>query len=173
MLRKFWPAAVAIIVAIALAGVWLTVRSPSAVGGATVLPVDPEPLIIETAGGERSFTIEVADDPAERERGLMFREAMDDMHGMLFVFEDQREVGFWMKNTPMALDIIFIAQDGTIKGIKRGQPFSEAIVTPGIPVRFVLELKAGTAAENGVAEGDRVRHRAIGQAPGPAMPVQE
>ena len=136
-----------------------------------ILPVDPDPLIVETGQGERSFTIEIADDPGERERGLMFREHMDDDHGMLFVFEDQREVGFWMKNTPMPLDLLFIAQDGTIKAIKQGEPFSEAVISPGVPVRFVLELKAGIAAKNDIVDGDKARHRAINQAPGAAQPV--
>ena len=138
-----------------------------------ILPVDPEPLIVETAEGERSFSIEVADDPGERERGLMFREQMDDDHGMLFVFEDQREVGFWMKNTPMPLDLLFIAQDGTIKAIKQGEPFSEAVISPGVPVRFVLELKAGIAGKNGIVDGEKARHRAINQAAGAAQPVQD
>ena len=120
-----------------------------------ILPVDPEPLIVETSHGERSFTIEIADDPGERERGLMFREDMDDDHGMLFVFEDQREVGFWMKNTPMPLDLLFIAQDGTVKAIKQGEPLSEAVISPGVPVRFVLELKAGIAAKDGIDDGDK------------------
>ena len=103
----------------------------------------------------------------------MFRENMDDDHGMLFVFEDQREAGFWMKNTPMPLDLLFIAQDGTIKAIKQGEPFSEAVISPGVPVRFVLELKAGIAGKNGIVDGDKAEHRAINQAPGAAQPVQD
>jgi uncharacterized membrane protein (UPF0127 family) len=82
---------------------------------------------------------------------------------MLFVFDDQQEVGFWMKNTPMPLDLIFISKNGTVTAIRKGEPFSEALITPGEPVRFVLELKAGTAAKNGLARGDKVRHRAIDQ----------
>ena len=174
MLRKFWLAAVVIILVMVAGVFWLASDSWSVAKGRGMdLPVDPEPLVVETAGGERSFTVEIADDAEERERGLMFREDMDASHGMLFVFEEQREVGFWMKNTPMPLDLIFIAQDGTIKAVKRGQPFSEATISPGVPVRFVLELKAGTAAANGIADGDKVRHRAISQAPGAAQPVQD
>jgi uncharacterized membrane protein (UPF0127 family) len=176
MLRNVWPAAGIAFVAVAVLGIWPAVDRPTATVSAgdqaMILPVDPEPLKIETKAGERSFTIEVADDPVERERGLMFREKMDDDHGMLFVFEDQREVGFWMKNTPLPLDLLFIAQDGTIKAIKQGEPFSEAIISPGEPVRFVLELKAGTSAKNGIAVGDEARHKAIDLAPGPAQPAQ-
>lgn len=174
MLRKFWPAAAAILLLIGATAVWFASDTPTVANSrGMVLPVDPEPLIVETAKGERSFTVEIADTPEERERGLMFREDMDDMHGMLFVFEEQHEVGFWMKNTPMPLDLVFISQDGTVKAVKRGQPFSEASISPGVPVRFVLELKAGTAAKNDVEDGDKVRHKAISLAPGPAQPVQE
>lgn len=174
MVPRYWLAAGALVVAAAAVVLYVGLKSPSSADSrAMILPVDPDPLIVETAHGERSFTIEIADDPAERERGLMFREDMDDTHGMLFVFEDQRDVGFWMKNTPMPLDLVFIAQDGTIKAIKPGVSLSEAVISPGVPVRFVLELKAGIAARNGIADGDRARHRAINQAPGAAQPVAE
>ncbi|RWF39878.1 MAG: DUF192 domain-containing protein, partial [Mesorhizobium sp.] len=123
-----------------------------------------------TKNGKRSFSIEVADTEAEREAGLMFREDMAANHGMLFVFDETRDVSFWMKNTPMALDLIFVGQDGRIRAIKQGEPQSEAIVSPGEPVRFVLELKAGTAARDGIADGDLLRHPAIGTASGPGMP---
>lgn len=128
------------------------------------LPVHPEPLIAETDEGERSFTIEIADDPGERSRGLMFRQEMDEDHGMLFVFEESQPVGFWMKNTPLPLDLVFIGQDGKVRAIERGEPFSEAPITPGEPVQFVLELNAGTAAEAGIENGDLIRHPAISQA---------
>ena len=106
------------------------------------LPVHPEPLIAETDEGERSFTIEIADDPGERSRGLMFRQEMDNDHGMLFVFEESQPVGFWMRNTPLPLDLVFIGQDGKVRAIERGEPFSEAPIAPGEPVHFVLELNA-------------------------------
>jgi uncharacterized membrane protein (UPF0127 family) len=174
MLRKYGLAAGAIVIAIAAVVLYIGLKSPtSADSRAMVLPVDPDPLIVATSHGERSFTIEIADDPGERERGLMFREDMDDAHGMLFVFQDQRDVGFWMKNTPMPLDLLFIAQDGTVKAIKPGVSMSEAVISPGVPVRFVLELKAGIAARNGIVDGDKARHRAINQAAGAAQPVME
>jgi uncharacterized protein len=173
MQRKYWLTAAAVAVAIVLAGYYFGVNTPtSADGRAMILPFDPEQLIVETSKGERPFTIEIADNEVERERGLMFRQSMDDSHGMLFVFEDQRQVGFWMKDTPMPLDLIFISQDGAIKAIKEGEPQSEAVISPGQPVRFVLELKAGIAARNDIVSGDMVRHRAINQAPGPASPVE-
>lgn len=126
-----------------------------------ILPVDPVPLVVETSGGKRSFRIEIADDPIERQRGLMFRDEMDDTRGMLFVFEQTHEAGFWMKNTPMPLDLIFIGEDGLVRAVLPGEPFSEAAISPGVPVRFVLEVKAGIAEKAGVGEGDRIRHPAV------------
>jgi uncharacterized membrane protein (UPF0127 family) len=126
-----------------------------------LLAVEPQPLVAETGAGPRSFTIEIADSADERSRGLMFRETMADDHGMLFIFEQEKPVAFWMKNTPMPLDLVFIDQKGEIRAVLPGEPFSEAVITPGAPVRFVLELKAGTAARNGIAAGDHVRHPAI------------
>ncbi|ESY69614.1 MULTISPECIES: DUF192 domain-containing protein [Mesorhizobium] len=161
----------AVAAVIIAAGAFFYFQVPSAAEGrAMVLPVDPTPLFAVTKSGERSFSIEVADNEAEREAGLMFRENMADDHGMLFVFDETREVNFWMKNTPMPLDLIFVGQDGRIRAIKQGEPQSEAIVSPGEPVRFVLELKAGTAARDGIADGDLLRHPAIGTASGPGMP---
>jgi uncharacterized membrane protein (UPF0127 family) len=130
------------------------------------LPVHPEPLVAETDEGARSFTIEIADDPGERSRGLMFRQEMDNDHGMLFVFEESQPVGFWMRNTPLPLDLVFIGQDGKVRAIERGEPFSEAPIAPGESVQFVLELNAGTAAEAGIENGDLIRHPAISQAAG-------
>jgi uncharacterized membrane protein (UPF0127 family) len=149
----------------------LAVSPPvSADSRAMVLPVDPAPLVALTGRGERRFTIEIADEPAERQAGLMFREHMADDHGMLFVFESIQPVGFWMKNTILPLDLIFIGQDGRIKAIRQGEPESEAVISPDEPVRFVLEVKAGIAAREGIADGDLVRHPAIGTAPVPSEP---
>lgn len=138
----------------------------AAQGQAMELPVHPEPLIAETDEGERAFSIEIADDPDERSRGLMFRQEMDNDHGMLFVFEESQPVGFWMKNTPLPLDLVFIGEDGKVRAIEKGEPFSEAPIAPGEPVQFVLELNAGTAAEAGIENGDLIRHPAISQAAG-------
>lgn len=145
----------------------MAMLAPSAADDrAMMLPADPVPLVAETAAGERSFTIEIADEPQERSAGLMFRETMDDDHGMLFVFAQTQPVGFWMKNTPLPLDLIFIGEDGRVKEIHRGEPFSEALIASEEPVRFVLELKHGTAKRTGVKEGDLIRHPVIGQVSG-------
>jgi uncharacterized membrane protein (UPF0127 family) len=162
MIRKTWLAVAAIVVIIAALGIYLAMPQPTAADSRAMrLPVDPAPLIVETATGERSFRIEVADDQSERSAGLMFRETMNDDHGMLFVFEQTQPVGFWMKNTPMPLDLLFVGQDGKVRDILPGEPFSEAPISPGEPVRFVLEFKRGTAEKAGIRKGDTLRHPAI------------
>jgi uncharacterized protein len=125
------------------------------------LPVDPAPLVVTTAAGQASFTIEIADDDEKRAAGLMFREEMADDHGMLFVFDRTRPVSFWMRNTPMALDLVFIDEDGVVRDILPGVPFSEASIGPRDPVRFVLEIRSGIAQKAGIAAGDRVSHPSI------------
>lgn len=160
MHNRKWRAAGAVVVALA-ALLLLQVQSAFADEQAMILPVDPVPLVAATRAGERSFTIEVADSGAERAAGLMFRKDMADDHGMLFVFQQTRPVGFWMKNTPMPLDLLFIGEDGVIRAIKQGEPQSLAVISSDEPVRFVLELKAGTAARQGIENGDLVKHPVI------------
>ena len=165
MIRKFLLALAAIVVIVGALGFYLGMPGSSA-DQAMRLPVDPTPLVVETAGGERSFTVEIADDRSERAAGLMFRETMDYDHGMLFVFSETKEVGFWMKNTPMPLDIIFVGEDGRVRATLPGEPFSEASISPGGPIRFVLELKRGTAQKAGIKDGDMMRHPAIAEVAG-------
>ncbi|MFB9980150.1 DUF192 domain-containing protein [Mesorhizobium kowhaii] len=164
----------AIVAVVVAAGAYFYSDRPTAADSrAMILPVDPAPLVVVTKGGDRSFSIEVANTAAEREAGLMYRQDMADDHGMLFVFEIQQQVSFWMQNTPMPLDLIFVGQDGKIRAIKHGEPQSEAIISPGVPVRFVLELKAGTAARNGIEYGDLLRHPAVGTVSGPGVPPSD
>lgn len=126
------------------------------------LVTDPAPLKIMTAAGERSFSIEVADTPDRQARGLMFRPSMGDEHGMLFVFSKPRPTSFWMKNTPMKLDLLFIEPDGRINAILPGEPFSEENISPGpVIIGYVLELKQGTSKREGIKVGDLVTHPRI------------
>ncbi len=114
-------------------------------------------VTIETRGGARRFTVEIARSPEQRARGLMFRTELDRNSGMLFVFDQPGIVRMWMKNTLIPLDMLFIAEDGRISRIAaRTTPLSEKTIASGGPVRAVLELPAGTAARLGIAEGDRV-----------------
>ncbi len=148
-----------------LASVPAAMPAMAQMGGQTgqpmLLPVDPAPLVAEAGGKDIRFTVEIADDDAERSAGLMFRRVMPDDRGMLFVFEETRRVAFWMKNTPMPLDLIFADEEGVVVDIRQGVPFSEAAIAPQAPVRFVLEVKAGTAQKAGIAAGDRLRHPVI------------
>jgi uncharacterized protein len=127
-------------------------------GAAWAAPL--ERLSIETRLGQtRAFQVEIADTPATRERGLMFRQTMPADQGMLFDFKSPQDVGFWMENTYLPLDLIFIRADGRIARITRGEPFSRQILPSGEPVLAVLELNAGRSAALGIQPGDLVRHR--------------
>jgi uncharacterized membrane protein (UPF0127 family) len=89
----------------------------------------------------------------------MFRRHMPEGQGMLFDFQREQPTSFWMKNTYIPLDMIFIRGDGRILRIAENTvPLSEALVTSGGPVRAVLEVNAGTARKLGIAPGDRVAH---------------
>jgi uncharacterized membrane protein (UPF0127 family) len=118
-----------------------------------------EPLTVVTASGEHRFMVEIADNDAARQRGLMEREPLPDDRGMLFQFPDVAERGFWMRNTPSPLDIIYIDPHGRIVSIARNTtPMSDEIIPSNGPASGVLELRAGRADEIGARPGDRVRH---------------
>ena len=128
------------------------------------LPV--EPLAIETAAGKRLFRVEVARTEQQRAIGLMWREQMDPDKGMLFDFETERHVVMWMKNTPLSLDMLFIALDGRIATIANyTKPYSTDRIPSGVQVGAVLELVAGSAQRLGIAPGDQVRHSMFGNPP--------
>lgn len=116
-------------------------------------------LLVETASSQFRFEVEIADDPTERAEGLMYRETMADNAGMLFLYSAPQPVQFWMKNTPMSLDIVFVRADGTIARIaERTTPFSEDMIPSGEKVSAVLEVKAGMMHQLGVRVGDRLKH---------------
>ena len=115
------------------------------------------PLSIVTARGTHKFSVEVARNEAEQAQGLMFRTTVPKGTGMLFPMSPPREASFWMKNTLIPLDMIFIRPDGTIARIAaRTTPESLDLVDSGEPVVAVLELDGGAAAAQGIAPGDRV-----------------
>ena len=118
-----------------------------------------EPLSIVTASGEHKFLVEIADDDAERERGLMYRPPLEGDRGMLFQFAAAREQSFWMKNTPSSLDIIYIDPRGRIVSIaKHATPNSDAPIPSNGAANGVLELRAGRTDEIGAKPGDQVKH---------------
>lgn len=114
------------------------------------------PLTIHSASGEHRFIVEIAASPAEQEQGLMFRRSLAPDRGMIFPYDPPQEVGFWMKNTLIPLDMVFIRADGTIARIAHATPLSLDTVPSGEPVAAVLEIAGGRAAELGIREGDKV-----------------
>lgn len=116
-------------------------------------------LEIVTKTGPQRFNIELAVSMAEQEQGLQFRKELAPDYGMLFDFGDEEKVSFWMKNTYVPLDIIFIRGDGTIATIaENAVPLSLDSLPSGEPVRAVLEVIGGTSKRLGIAPGDRVVH---------------
>ncbi len=107
--------------------------------------------------GTVRLAVEVVDDEAGRERGLMNRTSLAADAGMLFVFEDDQRWAFWMEDTLIPLDMIFIARDQTIVDVKENAtPMSRDIIVPSSPCRYVLEVNGGFCAAEGVHAGDRV-----------------
>jgi uncharacterized protein len=112
---------------------------------------------IVSDSGVHAFSVELATNDEERERGLMFRKELPEGHGMLFDFQQDQPVSFWMHNTYISLDMIFIRGDGRILRIEENAtPLSDRLIASGGPVRGVLEVIGGTARKLGIAPGDRV-----------------
>jgi len=124
---------------------------------------DRGPLaVIRGPGAAVEVSLEVAATPAERERGLMYRSSLAEGRGMLFVFDEDRNHSFWMKNTLIPLDMLFIARDGTVVGIHaNATPQSTADIAVGMPSRYVLEVPGGWAARHGISAGARVEFRGV------------
>jgi uncharacterized membrane protein (UPF0127 family) len=117
------------------------------------------PLTIETAAGPRNFTVEIADNDLARERGLMFRTALAADRGMLFDFVEPQETAFWMKNTLIPLDMLFVRADGVIANIKAdAKPGDLNPIPSDGPIRAVIEIAGGGAAKLGIKPGDHVKH---------------
>jgi uncharacterized protein len=120
-------------------------------------------LEIVSKNGTHVFGVEMAITPEEQARGLMFRRELPEKQGMLFDFKREQPTSFWMKNTYVPLDMIFIRADGRILNIAENTvPLSEALVPSSGPVRAVLEVIAGTSKKLGIAAGDRVVHPIFG-----------
>jgi len=120
---------------------------------------DQHALEIVSKTGVHVFKVEIADTEASREKGLMFRKSLPEGQGMLFDFHREQDVSFWMQNTYIPLDMIFIQSDGRILRIAENtEPLSTKLVPSGGPVLAVLEVIGGTASKFGIAPGDRVAH---------------
>jgi uncharacterized membrane protein (UPF0127 family) len=140
---------------------WIALLLAGFVGPA--MAADDARLTIDTDHGPRIFTVELATTPEQMARGLMFRRSLPPDAGMLFVYPDSRPVAFWMKNTLIPLDMLFIAGDGKVSRIvERAVPLSETPISSVDEVRAVLELNGGTAARLGIKPGDVVHDSALG-----------
>jgi uncharacterized protein len=120
-----------------------------------------EPLVIETAAGKKiKFTVEIAETPIEQKIGLMFRTTMPRDHGMLFLSgKEPRQTAFWMQNTRIPLDMIFVRADGVIENIVENAVPGSLEPRPSTgPVTGAIELNGGVTKEQGIAAGDRVIH---------------
>ena len=123
-------------------------------------------LQVVTGSGTHCFQVWVAADDPSRERGLMFVRSLPPDQGMLFLFERPQYAAFWMKNTYLSLDIVFIGQDGVVVNVARTTlPHSLDPIESDAPVKGVLELVAGTTARIGLSAGDRVLHPAFAAQP--------
>ena len=105
---------------------------------------------------EVTLTVEVASRADQRNRGLMFRESLDELAGMLFVFEEDRMGGFWMRNTLIPLDIAYLAADGAVLEVVYGVPLSTEVLRPAQPYRYALEVNGGWFERQGFGVGDVV-----------------
>lgn len=123
-------------------------------------------LVIRTANGPQRFRVELADNDTSRSRGMMFRTSMAPDAGMLFDFKQEQMASFWMRNTLLPLDMLFIKADGTILNIhQRAIPGDETGINSAGPVRAVLEVNGGTASRLGIKAGDKVEHAIFGNPP--------
>lgn len=119
-------------------------------------------LTIANAQGDYAFNVEVVDTPEGRGQGLMFRTSLAPDAGMLFDFKESRPVSFWMQNTLIPLDMLFIRHDGTIANIHvNAKPLDPTSIPSDGPVEFVLEIAGGRSVELGIKAGDTVLHDRI------------
>ncbi|MFA3915677.1 DUF192 domain-containing protein [Ruegeria sp. 2012CJ15-1] len=121
---------------------------------------------LRSSGSELRFRVELADTPQERSRGLMFRESMAPRAGMLFVYEQPQRASFWMKNTLIPLDMIFVDATGTVTHVHhQAIPGDLTAIDGGTGVFSVLEINGGLAKKYGIAPGSVLRHEVFSDGP--------
>ena len=130
--------------------------------GAAQAACRADALDIRGPWGSARFSVELADTPASRAQGLMFRESMPRFSGMFFVFEHPGPVAFWMENTLIPLDMLFADPSGLVTRIHHeAQPLDRTSIPGGTDVQFVLEINGAMARRLGITEGSEIRHPAI------------
>lgn len=133
--------------------------------GATTAVAACSDNVVKVVGdfGQANFKVDLADDEQERARGLMFVENMPTMKGMLFVYEQPRRATFWMRNTLIPLDMLFISPEGAITRIHENAiPLDETAIDGGEGVLAVLEINGGLAERLGITAGAMIQHPAFG-----------
>jgi uncharacterized membrane protein (UPF0127 family) len=126
--------------------------------GLPACQAEPRVSIAAKQGREITFTVEIADTPAKREMGLQYRRELALDRGMIFLFPREEPQSFWMKNTPIPLDMIFISAEQKIVGIvENTAPFSLQARSVSASSKYVLEINGGLSRRYGFAAGDRVR----------------
>ena len=146
LIRKFAAASIAILITLPLAAC-----------------SDEARLVIKSETGDHAFTVEVVDTPELRAKGLMYRQELAPDAGMLFDFKEERPVSFWMMNTYIPLDMIFITAAGEIANVHvNARPHDTTSIPSAGPVQFVLEIPGGRSVELGIEAGDTVEHPRIG-----------
>ncbi len=134
-------------------------------GGAGLAGCSDGQVDIRGTWGSARFSVEIADDPAERARGLMFREELPRSAGMLFVYEEPGPASFWMRNTLIPLDMIFADDRGVVRHVhSRALPGDETMIEGGKDTKVVLEINGGLADAIGILPGSELRHPALGPA---------
>lgn len=162
--KQSYRVLLAVPLAIALAACTMAASSKTVNGceagiakGTSPAGLDQVSLCLISGKKTRNFIVEVARTSEQQQMGMMFRESVADDHGMIFPFPQPKMASFWMHNTPLALDIIFVRADGTIESIaENAVPYSDETVNSGEPVAAVLELRGGLSSELGIAAGDKV-----------------
>jgi uncharacterized protein len=141
---------------------WFVVLTFAILLGVNACGAEPKVTIATKDGRVVTFQVEIADSPAKRELGLQYRRDLAADHGMVFLFPAESVQTFWMKNTPIPLDMIFINRDRKIVGIvEQTTPFSLDPRSVGAPSLYVLEINGGLAKRHGIQAGDGVRFEGI------------
>lgn len=142
----------------------LSVALTVGIGGAVAADCSPETVSLRGDWGRAEFSIEIADTPQLRARGLQGRDHLPSAAGMLFLYESAGPASFWMKDTQIHLDMLFISEAGTVLHIHRNAvPYDTRQIRADGPIAAVLEINGGLSEQFGISEGTEIRHPALDQ----------
>lgn len=137
----------------------LSVALTAGIGGAVAADCSPETVSLRGEWGRAEFSVEIADTPQLRARGLQGRDHLPSAAGMLFLYESTGPASFWMKDTPIHLDMLFISEAGTVLHIHRNAvPYDTRLIRADGPIAAVLEINGGLSEQFGISEGTEIRH---------------